>query len=184
MQGKRSVGRLALVYGSAMAAGTFALQWLENHYAVNLFSTEFYVVALAVFFTLLRIWIGNRLSGRPAAPGKCPRRRHQLRSGFSRGHQHHAGRKRCLVAVWEVYLALTDYKFMEDYITWAREARAQQGLSETELAAANAELDKMQAQYFNPVYRLPLTFLEIFPVGLLVSLIGAALLRNHRSAGA
>jgi hypothetical protein len=32
--------------------------------------------------------------------------------------------------------------------------------------------------YQNPLVRLPLTFIEIFPVGLLVALVSAGLLRN------
>jgi hypothetical protein len=35
-------------------------------------------------------------------------------------------------------------------------------------------------QYANPLYRLPVTFIEIFPVGVLVSLITAIVLRNPR----
>ena len=36
----------------------------------------------------------------------------------------------------------------------------------------------MKIQYADPLFRLPITFLEIFPVGLLISLISAAILRN------
>ena len=34
--------------------------------------------------------------------------------------------------------------------------------------------------YKNPFYRMPITFTEIFPVGILVSLVSAGLLRNAR----
>ena len=34
--------------------------------------------------------------------------------------------------------------------------------------------------YANPLYRLPITFVEIFPIGVLISLISAVLLRNSR----
>jgi hypothetical protein len=34
--------------------------------------------------------------------------------------------------------------------------------------------------YRNPLYRMPITFIEMFPVGLLVSLISATILRNSR----
>ncbi len=37
-----------------------------------------------------------------------------------------------------------------------------------------------KAQYANPFFRLPMTFVEIFPVGVLVSLVSAGLLRNRR----
>jgi hypothetical protein len=34
--------------------------------------------------------------------------------------------------------------------------------------------------YANPVFRLPITFVEMFPIGVLISLISAAVLRNSR----
>jgi hypothetical protein len=38
----------------------------------------------------------------------------------------------------------------------------------------------MATMYRNPLYRIPITFVEIFPVGLIVALVSAALLRNPR----
>jgi DNA-binding NarL/FixJ family response regulator len=64
--------RTMAIYGLAMAAGAFLLQWLENQYALQLFSTEIYIVLLAVLFTGVGIWIGNRLSRRPAATEFVP----------------------------------------------------------------------------------------------------------------
>jgi hypothetical protein len=43
-----------------------------------------------------------------------------------------------------------------------------------------AKLDSMRVNYANPLFRIPMTFLEIFPVGLLVSLVSALLLRNSK----
>ncbi len=34
--------------------------------------------------------------------------------------------------------------------------------------------------YDNPLFRLPITFIEMFPIGVLISLMSAALLRNSR----
>jgi hypothetical protein len=84
------------------------------------------------------------------------------------------------VAVWEVYLAATHYTFMDHYIAGIIRARQAQGLSGAALAQEVAKLEAMRAQYANPLFRIPMTFLEIFPVGLLVALISAALLRNPR----
>ncbi len=39
-------------------------------------------------------------------------------------------------------------------------------------------MEHFQAQYANPLLRMPMTFTEIFPVGVLVSLISAGLLRK------
>jgi hypothetical protein len=84
------------------------------------------------------------------------------------------------VAVWEVYLAMTDYKFMDEYIAGILRARQAAGVSGAALAEEMAKLESMRTSYANPLFRIPMTFLEIFPVGLLVSLVSAALLRNPR----
>lgn len=38
----------------------------------------------------------------------------------------------------------------------------------------------MAKQYESPLFRLPMTFVEIFPVGLLIALVSAVLVRNPR----
>ena len=58
--------------------------------------------------------------------------------------------------------------------------KAALGASEEELRRFAAEMDKFRHYYANPLYRLPMTFAEIFPVRVLVSLICAGLLRNSR----
>lgn len=81
---------------------------------------------------------------------------------------------------WEITLASTDYAFMADYTAAMLEAEKAKGASPAVLAAKAAEFARMTEDYKNPFYRLPLTFVEIFPVGLIVSLVSAALLRNSR----
>ena len=84
------------------------------------------------------------------------------------------------VAVWEVYLAMTDYKFMDEYIAGIVRARQAAGISGAALTQEIAKLESMRTSYANPLFRIPMTFLEIFPVGLLVSLVSALLLRNPK----
>lgn len=55
-----------------------------------------------------------------------------------------------------------------------------EGKSGPELARAQAEMEGFRTAYHNPLFRLPMTFVEIFPVGVLVSLVSAALLCNSR----
>lgn len=55
-----------------------------------------------------------------------------------------------------------------------------QGKTGAELASAKAELESFRATYHNPFFRLPMTFMEIFPVALAVSLFSAVTLRNSR----
>lgn len=84
------------------------------------------------------------------------------------------------VIVWECYLALTDYRFMDDYVAGILRARQAAGASAAAIAEEAARLESMRISYRNPLFRIPMTFLEIFPVGLLVALFSASLLRNPK----
>jgi DNA-binding NarL/FixJ family response regulator len=61
--------RLIILYGLALAGAAFLLDFLDYKHAVREYSTEFYVLAVALIFVLLGIWIGNRLTARPAVAG-------------------------------------------------------------------------------------------------------------------
>jgi hypothetical protein len=84
------------------------------------------------------------------------------------------------IAVWEVYLAATGYTFMDQYVAQTLEAKRAAGLTGAPYQKVAAELETMRRQYANPLYRLPMTFIEVFPVGLLIAVVSAALLRNPR----
>ena len=84
------------------------------------------------------------------------------------------------VAVWEAYLAATGYRFIDQYIASILHHHQAAGASAAELARQRESLESLRASYANPLFRIPMTFLEIFPVGLLVALVSAALLRNPR----
>lgn len=85
------------------------------------------------------------------------------------------------VAAWETFLQVSHYPFMENYTAAMIDAKRAAGVSGPELEAFIAEMDKAKADYANPFYRLPATFIEIFPVGLLIALISAAILRNPKA---
>lgn len=84
------------------------------------------------------------------------------------------------VGGWEAYLAATDHAFIHEYTAGIIEAKKAAGLDGEALAAEIAKMDQMKTQYADPLFRVPLTFLEIFPVGLLIALVSAALLRNPK----
>lgn len=84
------------------------------------------------------------------------------------------------VATWEVYLASTDYAFMDEYVAASIRGLEAEGVTGAAYDRQVAELENMRAQYGNPLFRLPITFFEVFPVGLLVALVSAALLRNPK----
>jgi hypothetical protein len=84
------------------------------------------------------------------------------------------------VAGWEIYLAATDYAFMDNYVAQMVEAKRAAGVTGADLDAYVAQMNELKDAYANPLFRLPMTFLEIFPVGLLIALISAAVLRNPK----
>jgi len=84
------------------------------------------------------------------------------------------------VTVWEVYLAVTDSNFIEVYTRWVIADKQAEGVAGEELEALVARMEGLKAMYAKPISRMLITFLEIFPMGLIMTLISALLLRNSR----
>lgn len=59
--------RVVILYALGLAAGAFALQWLQYNYLVRVFSTEIYIGLIALAFAGLGVWAGMRLARRPAS---------------------------------------------------------------------------------------------------------------------
>ena len=81
---------------------------------------------------------------------------------------------------WEITTALAHMDFGKDYANYMIAQAKAKGATGAALQKAIAEANDFRAQYSNPLYRMPMTFMEIAPVAALVSLISAALLRNSR----
>ena len=81
---------------------------------------------------------------------------------------------------WELYLALSGWDFMADYTADMLAQMRAEGAAPAAIQAKQAEMRGMAEMYANPLFRMPMTFAEIFPVGLLIALISAALLRNPK----
>ncbi len=60
--------RTAALYALALAAGAFALQWLQYNYLVRAFPGEIYIALIALAFAGLGVWAGMRLARRPTPP--------------------------------------------------------------------------------------------------------------------
>jgi hypothetical protein len=84
------------------------------------------------------------------------------------------------VAAWEAVQAMTHMDFASSYAQAIIASEKAKGASAETLAKLSTDMEAFKVQYANPMYRLPMTFVEIFPVGVLVSLISAGLLRNSR----
>jgi hypothetical protein len=81
---------------------------------------------------------------------------------------------------WEVALVVGHIDFAASYANGEIAAQRAKGVNGAALAKFVAEMNAFKAAYANPRSLLPEAFSEIFPVGVLVSLISAGLLCNRR----
>ena len=79
---------------------------------------------------------------------------------------------------WEVAYNTVSKGYSETMSKHYVEKVKQEGKSEAEVAKVTAEMKDFTAMYENPLIRFGMTLLEIFPVGLIISLISAGLLRK------
>lgn len=82
------------------------------------------------------------------------------------------------VGVWEIYIQSSGSDFMDQYAASYVEQMRTDGASEQEITDATAVMEEYKEMYQNPILRMGITFLEIFPVGLIIALISAVLLRK------
>lgn len=83
------------------------------------------------------------------------------------------------VISWEIHLNMTDYAFMEQYTASIIESERNSGATPEQLDQTIEQMNAMKKQYQNVWYRVPITFTEIFPIGLILSLLSAALFRKQ-----
>jgi hypothetical protein len=81
---------------------------------------------------------------------------------------------------WEIWLATGGVDFTAYYSKAMLDGARAAGASPAELQKVAADVETFKQIYANPLLRMPITFIEMFPVGIVVSLISAALLRNSR----
>lgn len=81
---------------------------------------------------------------------------------------------------WEVYFNVLGQNFMEEYSKFYIDQLAKEGATAQELEAARLQMQSTSEMYKNPLIRFAMTLMEIVPVGLVVTLICAALLRKQQ----
>ena len=81
---------------------------------------------------------------------------------------------------WELYLYVTDYSFLEQYISNEIALAEERGVSGLELAMMEEQMRAAAETYNNPFFRFGITIMEIFPLGLIVAFIAVLLLRNPK----
>lgn len=79
---------------------------------------------------------------------------------------------------WEFYFNLLAPDFMEKYSAMYLEKAKSSGVTEAELIKVIADTDQMKEIYKIPIARFGVTMMEPLPVGILITLVSAALLKK------
>jgi hypothetical protein len=165
--------RYALVYGGL--AGAIAITIIVATLALDLTGHSLWFGYLVMLAALTMIFVGVKRYRDVECGGVI---RFGRAFGLGLGIAIVAGL--IYVIGWELYTALTGWNFMADYTASMLEQMRAEGASPAAIQAKQAEMRDMAEMYANPLYRMPMVFAEIFPVGLLIALVSAALLRNPR----
>jgi len=85
------------------------------------------------------------------------------------------------VAVWMIEYKYIFPDFMEKYAAQTIESMKADGASAAQIQSTETEMAEFREKYKNPIFRAAITYSEILPLGLLASLLAAAILRRNRS---
>ena len=84
----------------------------------------------------------------------------------------------CYAGSWELYYRGSGQEFLQKYTAHYLDSLRKSGASDAEIERAHAECEQFMQQYQNFFVRFGVTMMEILPVGVVVTLISAALLRK------
>ena len=84
------------------------------------------------------------------------------------------------VIAWEISLMATKFDFAAMYGQMMLDQAKADGASAEKLAEVAKDSEAFAEMYANPVIRAGITFLEMFPIAVLIALVSAGLLRNSR----
>ena len=79
---------------------------------------------------------------------------------------------------WQYYRS-SGQQFLQKYTAHYLDHIKQEGKSDDEVAKAQADMAQFMEQYKNFFVRFGVTLMEILPVGIIVTLVSAALLRKR-----
>jgi hypothetical protein len=85
----------------------------------------------------------------------------------------------CYVGMWEVLYFNFMPHFMDGYFAAQIHKVQSSGLDPTAIAAQVAAIQRSAQLYHNPFVNMAYTFIEPFPVGLVITLVSAAVLRRR-----
>jgi len=88
----------------------------------------------------------------------------------------------CYVATWQLVFHKLAPDFIDKYAAHIVEKERQSGATEEEIALRESEMAEFKDMYRNPLINIAFTLLEPLPVGLLFTVVSAAVLSRKRRA--
>ena len=173
---KRTVLVFGLISGAVSSAMMFLTLPLINRGTIN-FDNGLVIGYTAIFLSFLLVFFGIR-SYRESHGGTI-----SFGRGFAVGILITLISCAFYVASWEIIY----FNFMPDHLDkYAAHAVAKakaKGASDATIAATKKQMEDMKKLYANPVVNVAMTFVEPFPVGLIVTLVSAGILRRRTGGG-
>jgi len=84
----------------------------------------------------------------------------------------------CYAGSWELYYSTSGQDFLQKYMAYNLDKMKKDGSSDAEIEKARVEGEQFMELYKNFFVRFGMTLMEILPVGVVVTLISAGLLRR------
>ena len=173
--------KVVLVFGLISGAISSALMFLTlpfMHRGVINFKNGEIIGYTAIFLSFLLVFFGIR-SYRENAGGVI-----SFGRAFSVGILITLISCVFYVASWEIIYYKVMPDFADKYAAHAISDMREKGATEAAIAAKKVEMEKMKTMLANPLINAAMTFIEPFPVGLLVTLVSAAVLRRRTAPAA
>jgi hypothetical protein len=168
---KRTVWTFGLIAGAIMAAMMFAtIPFLDHDDKAEIIGYTTMIVAFLMVFFGIRSYRDNVMGGT---------------IGFGRAFK--VGilitlvASACYVASWEVMYHTMMPDFVEKYAAQVIERAQASGATEAQVEERRQEMAKFAVMYRNPLFNVGMTFLEVFPVGLVVVLVSSGMLSRRKS---
>jgi hypothetical protein len=171
---KRIVIIFGLLSGAVSSAMMFLTLPLINNGTVNNHNGEV-IGYTAIFLSFLLVFFGIR-SYRENAGGTITFGR-----AFSAGILITLISCMFYVASWEIIYFKMMPDFFDKYATRTIAEMHEKGASADAIAAKTKELATLRDMYNKPLINAAITFIEPFPVGLIVTLVSAGILRRRAS---
>lgn len=168
--------KYALIYGGI--AGAIAVSLISAMIGLDLTghdSTAMWVSYLVMLIALSLIFVGVKRYRDVECGGTI-----RFGRAFLLGLGMAAAAGLIYAVGWEIFQAVSGYDFIAEYSASILERMRAEGATAAAIEAEAAEMRAFAETYRNPLFRVPMVFVEIFPVGLIVALVSAALLRNPK----